>query len=231
MSINDHDETPVDDVTLEPFEFDDSALDDWIAGGGITKHTVVMYGKPQLAAEYEHVEDELKLAKDRGLDEGSELAGGEVGALNRRLEEIHAEWAASRSRWLVRAIADDLIDEVDAAVVKALGGQPAPPKEPSKDAPKSKRDEYEAKKTKHDARLKAWTDRQNAELVMRVVEKIEFADGRVARVTRPEQVLKMRETFGDFQIMNIIGAARAGQMFSPELKAPFFSSTSRGDQT
>lgn len=229
MSINEHD--PGDDITLAPLEFDDNVLDEWIEGGGISKSLVVMYGKPHLAAEYMKVEDDLKLAVAKAGEEGDELGGGDVGKLKARREQIYAEWEASRSRWTVRAFTDALVDEADEATTKALGPAPTPPREVSKDSPKSKRDEYAEKHAKYEKADKAWADHSRAELVMRLVEHIEFADGRRARITRPEQVLRMRETFGETQIMKIIEAAQLSRMFTPELKAPFSLGTSRSEQT
>lgn len=230
MSIHD-DITEADEITTAPLDFDDNVLDEWIGGGDVTKHLVVMYGKPQLAAEYETLEDQIRLASLNASDDGDELGGSEVGKLKRRLEEVYNEWAAARSRWTVRAITDETLAEAEKATAKAKGAQPVPPKEPSKDAPASKREDYEAKFKKYEIADREWNDHSNAELIMRLVEHIEFADGRVARVTKPEQILKMRATFGEQQILKILDAAKLGRMLSPELKAPFSSSTSRGAQT
>lgn len=229
MSIHD-DINEADEITTAPLEFDDNVLDEWIGGGDVTKHLVVMYGKPQLAAEYEALEDQIRLVSDTASDDG-ELGGSEVGKLRRRLEEVYAEWKAARSRWTVRAITDEALDEAEKATAKIKGPQPVPPKEPSKDAPASKREDYDAKFKKYERANRDWNDHSNAELIMRLVEHIEFADGRVARVTKPEQIITMRATFGEQQIIKILDAARLGRMLSPELRAPFSSSTSRGDQT
>lgn len=220
------------DVTLAPLDFDDDALDDWIDGGGITKHIVVMHGKPQLAAEYEELQDELNLAQARaGENGGDELGGSEVGRLKRRLQEVYDEWAASRTRWTVTAITDKVIDDATDATVTALGDEPVPPNEPAKGAPQSKHDDYKAKLEKYEKKHAEWTSHQNAELIRLVVEQIEFADGRRARIGTAAQVLRMRETFGAQQIVKIIEIARTSAMFSPELKAPFSSGTSHDDQT
>ena len=228
MSINDETE----DITLAPLDFDDNVLDEWIAGGDVTKHYVTMYGKPQLAAEFEKVEDELRLAKARaGESGGDELGGSEVGRLQKRLEEIYEEWAASKSRWLVGTIVDRIVDEAEAATVAAVGPEPVEPEAPAKGSPASKKNEHAAKLAQHETAHRAWTSRQNAEIVLRVVEHIEFADGRRARISSPDQVLRMRETFGEHQILKIIHAARLGRLMEPELSAPFSSGTSQPDQT
>lgn len=228
MSLNENDP---DDITLAPLDFDDDVLDEWIEGGDIAKSLVIMYGKPHLAAEYQKVEDDLKLAAAKAGDSGEELGGGEVGRLRARREAIFAEWEASRSRWTVRAFSDALVDEAEEATTAALGPEPVPPKEPSKDSPKSKHDEYQSKLTKYEKADRTWRDHSNAELVMRLVERIEFADGRIGRVTTPAQVLRMRETFGETQIMKIIEAGQLSRAFAPELRAPFSLGTSQNEQT
>lgn len=230
MSTNDIDLD--NEVTMAPLDFDDDALDDWIDGGGITKHIVVMHGKPHLAAEAESLEDDIRLATARnGEGNGEELAGGEVGKLRRRLQEVYDEWAASRTRWTVTAITDKVIDEATAATVEALGDEPVPPNEPAKGAPQSKHDDYKAKLDRYEKKHRVWQSHQNAELVRLVVEQIEFADGRRARIASADQVLRMKETFGPHQIVKIIEVARTSAVFSPELKAPFSPSTSPDDQT
>lgn len=227
MSISDETE----EVTLAPVEFDDNALDEWIAGGDITKSLIVMHGKPYLAAEYQKVEDDLRLAIATGADEGQELAGGEIGRLRARKTAIYEEWQASRSRWTVRAFSDEIIDQAEEATIDALGPEPVPPKEPAKGSPQSKHDDYAVKLAKFQKANKLWQDRNRAEGVMRIVERIEFADGRVGRVSSADQVLRMRKTFGEQQILKIFEAGTLSRMAAPELKAPFSSSTSQDDQT
>lgn len=223
--------TSPDDQPIIPADFDDTALDDWIDGGEIAKHAITMHGKPNLAAEFEQVDAELKRAIARAGDDAGELAGGEVGKLRRRLDAIYTEWDKSRSVWIVRAITDQTVDDADDATVEAMGAEPTPPKEPAKGSPQSKHDEYASKLAKHEKKLEAWQNRQKAELIMRLVERIELGDGRVTRITSADQVLRMKERYGEHQIMRILQIGHAGRMLSPELKAPFSSASSPDDQT
>lgn len=91
--------TPID------VDFDD-AFDAWIEGGAVAQRSVVIYGKPQLYAQFQDLERQMTnltaaIGKD-GTQGDSAMA-----ELEGQYQALYDEWMAAKSTWYVHALSDD----------------------------------------------------------------------------------------------------------------------------
>jgi len=219
--------------TPVPADFDGSALDDWIAGGSVAKRSVVVYGRPDLFAEYEQIERDLEL-----LGDDDELGGGERARLIKRRSDLYDEWIASKSTWIIAALTPDQIDACKTREPALV--EPAEPVAPelAKNATDAQKRSHTVKTQEYDAALAAYEKARtefNRELDLRclaaAVERIDFADGRVAGAVTVDQLKAMRERMGDLQLTRLVMTATMATMEEPLIPAPFSHSNSETGPT
>lgn len=230
-----------------PTDFAD-AFDDWIGGATVAKRSLPIYGKPGLFAEYEALERELQLA-ERYEEHGAEFAGSPTRTIEARMQEIHDEWMASKSTWTVRAIDGDEIEAIKAEDPPLVEPKaPAAPKPPaplpakrtaqdekrftleSQEFDKAKA-EYEAAMVEHEPLAKAYNEELNYRVLSHVVERVEFADGRVIDGVTVDQLRRLRGSLGEKQILALFNAAMLAAMQESEIPAPFSRTTSESGRT
>lgn len=187
-------ETPIPD--------DADVLEAWIDGATLSRRSVTVFGRPDLVAEAQKVDEALE-ALDRESD-GEESAGDPRRAeLHDRAAKIHDQWLASKSTWVVRAIGDDDPDEV----ARQVG-----------DAPKAKNP-----KAPTDEELKAieaHADETNLRLLSRAVVEIEFADGRKVESISYEQLVTLMARIGKPQMLRLIAEVNQATYAEPVVHAP-----------
>lgn len=230
-----------------PADFSE-AFDEWIAGATVSKRSVPIYGKPGLYAEYEDLERQLEKAQQLG-EEQQEMAGSEIGRIQRRMEEIYHEWVDSKSTWVVRALNEDEVERIrkqEPELVEPV--EPTKPKAPEAlpDRPSDRQArahtvaqqryeqelvEYETKRAAYEKELGEFSAEMNLRGIAAAVERIEFANGRVADGVTVEQVRQMKEKLGTRQITSLVTAAQLAAWSEPEIPAPFSRSSSKDDQT
>lgn len=231
-----------------PTDFAD-VFDDWIAGASIAKRSVVIYGKPGLFAEYEQIERELEVARE-SEKHGAELAGSDVARLEQQLEELYAEWVASKSTWVVRGVTPETLE-------RAKAQEPAIEEPTAPEAPELPKNATDQQKRAHTvamqrhaeavAEYEAATDVYNDEINLRCIAwstlSIEFSDGRkveaqidddgevIAPVVGVDRLRNMKRRLGEAQLLKILSAAQMATVVEPEIPAPFSRSTSESDPT
>lgn len=195
--------------TVENF---DDVFDEWIAGASLTKRSVTVFGRPDLVAEMQQIEEALDHLERES--DGEESAGDPRRAeLIDRATKIHETWLASKSTWVVRAIGDEDTD----AVTKITG-----------DAPKAKNSK--AKTDEENAAAEAHADETNLRLLSRAVVSIEFADGRTSSGATYEQLVSLMGRIGKPQMLRLIGEVNMATYAEPVVPAPKLRSGSANDE-
>ena len=214
-------------------DFDD-AFENWISGASLTRRSVIIYGKPSLAAEAESLERERQALMDAEVESS---AGGNPRLLEveERLIEIHAEWEASKSEWIVEDISP-VVNEVE----EATGPRPVAPEplsepllprgatETQKRAHTVAVQRYEAAKPAHDAlvadyeaAVNKWHESYTLHLIARAVVEVRFSDGRTADGVTVERLQKLRHAVGELQVSRLSDAVRQAMLSEPVMTAPF----------
>lgn len=228
---------------VEPADFAD-AFDDWIGGATLSKRAVTVYGKPGLAAEFEALQAELETLPDEGESSLSE-GGGRRAEIDARLTDLHDEWLASKSVWIVEDVSS-----VIAEIREATGEKPEEPEpldepflrpnssEQQKRIHNVQMQAYLKAKPEHDAKVHAyekamevWHADYALNLVARATVEIRFSDGRKSGGVTVDQLRQMRERLGELQLLRLNEAAQRAMMEEPVIEAPFSPSTSEPDPT
>lgn len=230
------------DSQIVPTDFTPDAFAEWIGGATIAKRSVTIYGKPGLYAEYETLTRDLEIAQ---ADEGDgEMAGSESARIRARLEEIYAEWMASKSTWTVRALTSEELSALgdadedrgyDELVAPEPPVPPTAPEPPAKNAGETARrahtvatqrhqaamDQHTKDRRAHSAAKGAYEAEMNLRGVAEAFDSIEFPDGRTVETITVEQLRTMRATLGDIQIHRLVVAAANAAVEEPVIPAPF----------
>ncbi len=241
------------DSQIVPTDFGPDAFAEWIGGATIAKRSVVIYGKPGLYADYEQTARDLEIAEAAEAD-GGELAGSQTARLRARMAEIHDEWMASKSIWVVRALTGEELGALSNAdetkgytelVAPVEPERPAPPQALPKSANDTAQRAHAVAMQRHEAAMAAYAKdiaayqtaatQYNAELNLRgVVEalvSITFADDRTVEAITVDQLRTMRATLGDIQILRLATAAQAAAIEEPVIPAPFLPRSSETPPT
>ena len=195
--------------TVENF---DDVFDEWIAGASLTKRSTTVFGRPDLVAEMQQIEEALDHLERES--DGEESAGDPRRAeLIGRATEIHETWLASKSVWTVRAIGDE-----DTKAVTVIVG----------DAPRAKNPKQPTEAESKAA--EAHADETNLRLLSRAVVEIEFADGRKASGATYEQLVSLMGRIGKPQILRLIAEVNQATYAEPVVPAPKLRSGSATDE-
>lgn len=223
------------DVTITPADFGD-VFDDWIGGATLAKKSVDIYGRPDLYAEFEKLDRQLKAELAvRGDDDEPAMDDSVVSDLEQQLVDLYEKWEASKSTWTVRAMPRDAGKAIarehpDQTAVEPL---PEDADETAVAAHQSAVDAFEAQ-----------SDARNYAILEQVITRIEFSEGRVIEaviaddghtMVRPaittKQLATMRARLGDWQYIKLIQASKLAASTEPVIPAPFSRTSSRSDQT
>ena len=233
---------PTDTSTPAVTDFAD-AFDDWIGGASVARRSLPIYGKPGLYAEYEQLERDLAAA-DAAAEQGTELAGSGTSRILARMEELHAEWVASKSTWTLEAVDVDGFDAL-AAAEPALTApvRPVAPVTPQTgqapaEVAAAARAEHEAALKAHETAMvdyaaakKAFDRAMELRVIAAAVVRIEFADGRVADTISVAQLEQLRARLGSRQIYALAAAAQSAALGDLVVPAPFSRRSSVSDPT
>ena len=202
------------------------AFDDWIGGASISKRSLVIFGKPGLYARMQELEREYARAVDH---HGGEAALGEsdVPRIEAEMEEIVAEWQASKSTWTVRPLSDEQTKAIKAEV----GIEPRRPARPPENAPAGDHATYARKFKTFDDAEGEYADAVNLRVIVAAVESIKFADGRTTAGVTLEQLQAMRSALGDVQLQKLINETTLATAEEPVIEAPKSRKSSQADQT
>lgn len=245
--MNDHAEATASDAV--PTDFEDE-FDSWLGGATISKRSVPIYAKPGLFAEYEDLQRERDRLEAENEGEPS-MGDSRLSEIDERVGEIHEEWVASKSVWVVRALGDEdysaVKDSMKAdglAEVKLLEEPEEPDELPEKHSLADERalakaaEKFQAAKARYDedkpANDKARTEfanELNIRIVSRAVVEIRFASGNVTTGITVERLRTLREKLGQRQILSLMNAASIATYQEPEIPANFSRRTSEDDQT
>lgn len=206
----------VTESTPVPQEFAD-VFDDWIAGAAITRRAVTIYGKPNLAAEYETLERDLAMLDDE--DQGGELAGGPKSKILARMAELHDEWVASKSVWTVAGVTPTRVEEL--RLQEPVLVEPLKPTPVAEDADDEARLAYVEAHSAYLVALLAHQLEMAYRIVADAVVKAEFGDGRTKVGITVDQVRALGARLGDRQVRKLANAAQAADAKDVVIPAPF----------
>ncbi|TSD68134.1 hypothetical protein [Aeromicrobium piscarium] len=233
-------ETPDLENEVVPADFDD-AFGDWIGGAALTKRSVTIYGRPDLAAEFQSLEREKAV-----LEESSELTDTMAGdprlhEIEQAMGELYDQWQASKSEWIVQDISAQ-IDQVN----EAVGDAPVAPEAPEE--PKLRKgasdvqkrahtvamQKYDQAKAEHEAAVREyekaaskWSEEYALQFLAHAVVEVRFPDGRVSDGVSVEQLRAMRAKLGERQLRRLQDEARQAMTTEPVISAPFSPSDSQ----
>lgn len=214
---------------LEEADFD---LMDWIETGTIARRTVVVHNDPAAADRF--LELEKRLA-ELGFDDEDDLAdaplgspsvSSEVDAIRREHAELYARWEASRATWTVRAVSEEEVEAIVAAI-------PAPkmPVPPLEKAGRAAHEAYYQKVAEYTEAKKKFDDEVNLAIIARAVEKVETAQG-TARGVTVDQLRKLKARPHGAQwidrLRDAVSAATEGDVDVPRPTSPGASTSTPG---
>lgn len=239
-------EQPIEDVTIEPVDFDD-ALDSWIEGASLTRSSVPVYGN---GAVVERMHEITRQLSEAGVDigESGDVSLGESGDeadLVAEYADLFEQRESSKAVWVIEDVSS-VVDEIrDAAGVvpeppeemdePVLGSHPS---EQQKRAHNVAMQKYLKDKPAHDERVREyekasmeWAENFGLRLIERAVVEIRMADGRKAPGISIDNLRKLRARIGDRQLNNVQERIRTLMTKEPVVQAPFSQSTSEPDPT
>lgn len=207
-------------------DFSGDAFDEWISGASISKRSVLIYGKPGLYARMQDLERQHRaLVDEAGAD--ATLGDTKIADLETEMNEIVAEFQASKSTWTVRPLSEPQTEAITAEV----GDEPKRPTPPRQNAPDADVATFDRKSKAYQAASSEYADAVNLRVIAAAVESIEFADGRKADGVTLEQLQAMREALGDIQLQKLINETTLATVEEPVIAAPKSRKNSQVDQT
>lgn len=112
---------PVGTITVAADEFD---LDAWIDGAKLPEKSVTVYGRADLVAEFEQLNEQLRTMKAAATLDDGRLSGDPQARLARRMEDVRTEMQSSALTFRFRAILKEAGDEIRGAAPKDSDGDP-----------------------------------------------------------------------------------------------------------
>lgn len=236
-------ETPDLENEVVPADFDD-AFGDWIAGAALTKRSVTIYGRPDLAAEFQALEREKAVLDEAEVGESSMGGNERIGEIDQAMTELYDQWQASKSEWIVQDISAS-IDQVNEAVgpVPTAPERPEEPKLSKGATDMQKRAHTEAMKRHakaqgaYDAELRdyekaaqKWNEEYALHFLAHAVVEVRFPDGRTSDGIGVDQLRTMRARLGERQLRALQDAARHAMTEEPVISAPFYAADSPATQ-
>lgn len=224
------------DVTVDPSAFGDE-LDAWIGGATLARRSVDIYARPDLYAEFEELDRQLQLAqkarKDGDVEES--LEDSSVVDIEQRMVDLHEQWAASKSTWIIRGLPRGVYQHLSRSHPEV----PAPAV-PSQDASAETLAAYKAAVEV----FTAAADARNYAILEQAVVEVRLASGKVTVVDiDPETQLvrtplvnaarldAMRSSLGEWQYIKLINASKLAATQEPVIPAPFLRSSSKTART
>ena len=218
------------DATPAPEEFASSgALDEWIDGATVAKRSVPIYGNPGLYAEYEDLERKLSAAKLQSDADDESLGDAGVQEVEQQMRDLLERFRASKATWTVRALADE-----DLKAIRAAVDWPTEPKKPDESDPEKAnmlQAAYDAALKEYEEQMAKLGDQVNLEILAKAVCSIEFADGRHSDGVTVEQLQRLRQKLGERQLLTLIQISQRVTYEEPKVPAPFSPATTRDGQT
>lgn len=194
----------------------DDFLDRWLETGTVAQRSVVVYGRPDLFAEYEDLERQLRVAEQAAKGDQS-LGETGVDTIIEEMERVYGEWMESKTTWFIRALTED-----EQAEARKAGKFP-------KDLPD---DATEAQKAKHEKQTAEAASRVNCAAISKALVKIENHKGEVVATSiTPEQVDRFRQRLGERQMVNLIAASMVASSEDAEIPVPFSRRSSETDRS
>jgi hypothetical protein len=224
------------DVTVDPSAFGDE-LDAWLGGATLARRSVDIYARPDLYAEYQDLERQLELAgkSRREGDVEESLEDSAAADIEQKLVELHAQWMASKSTWVVRGLPREVYRELskEHPEVKAPAQPPADADDETRAAYKSAVDEWAAS-----------VDARNYAILEQAVVEVRLASGKITTVdidpttqlvatplVNATRLNGMRSSLGEWQFIKLINASKLAATQEPVIPAPFLRSSSKTAKT
>ena len=154
-------------------------FDAWLKNGTTAVRTVELHNDRAIPDQLEILDARRKVAMaviESG--ESSESDAAEVAEIDAEMEALYERWEASKETWVVRALADEEIEQInDEHPAEAV------PKKPSRDAQPKTVTAYEQKLQAWAKRQKAYRLKVNCAFLERAVVRVETASGVMTGIT------------------------------------------------
>ena len=200
-------------------------FDAWLKNGTTAVRTVELHNDRAIPDQLEILDARRKVAMaviESG--ESSEADAAEVAAIDAEMDALYERWEASKETWVVRALADEEIDEI----TDAHPAEPMP-KKPGRDAQPKTVTAYEQKMQAWAKRQKPYRLKVNCAFLELAVVRVETARGVATGITA-EQLKAMHDLPGrQGDITVLMEAASLALKSNVEPPVPFSRRASETD--
>ena len=186
---------------------------DWLNTGTVAQRSVEIYGRPDLFAEFESLERQLSVAKE--IEESGDKVLGDTGVetIEKKMEDLYAEWQKSKTTWFIRALTS--------AEIEQIKDDCGFPDDLPDDADKAAEREHE--KANEKANTKA-----NHEMVARALVKVQNPSGETVKESiTPAEVEQLHARLGDAQILRLVAAAMVAMTQEVSIPVPLSRKNSK----
>ena len=192
-------------------------FDQWLNTGTVAQRSVEIYGRPDLFAEFESLERQLSVAKE--IEESGDKVLGDTGVetIEKKMEDLYAEWQKSKTTWFIRALTS--------AEIEQIKDDCGFPDDLPDDADKAAEREHE--KANEKANTKA-----NHEMVARALVKVQNPAGETVKESiTPAEVEQLHARLGDTQILRLVAAAMVAMTQEVSIPVPLSRKNSKADRS